>query len=117
MKNSQGISINKYKDLKIEIEKEKKMLHPKTAAEIVIVGTMGMIKKVTDEHINKILASLSRCKMKKKCTLRNCSSHFDITINVNEKYDPKEAAKTKIHRIHKISDEISNQPQIYKQNK
>ena len=54
--------ISKYKDLEIEIEK---MWHLKTTMVSVIVGTLGMIKKRTDRHINKIPGSSSLYEIQK----------------------------------------------------
>ena len=46
--------INKYVNPEIEIEK---MWHPETITVLVILGAQGMIKKETQEHINKIPGS------------------------------------------------------------
>ena len=46
--------ISKYKDLKIEVEK---IWYLKTYTMPVILGALGMIKKETDRHINKIPGS------------------------------------------------------------
>ena len=59
----------------------------------VMVGALGMIKKETDKHIKKIPGCASFC-VYKKSTLQNCSSSLESTINVTEKYYPKEAAKS-----------------------
>ena len=47
---------SKYKDLEIEIEK---IWHLKTTTAPVIVGALGMIKKGTDKHTNKIPGCVS----------------------------------------------------------
>ena len=66
------------------------MSYLKTTTMPVIVGALSMLKKGTDTHINKIPVSPTQYGIQKNCTLRNCLS----TINVSEKYHPKEAAKT-----------------------
>ena len=82
--------INKYKDLKIEIEK---MRHLKTTTMSVIMGALGRIKKGTDNH-NTIHGSPSLYEIQKNDTLRNCSSPLMNTINMTEKYHLKETAKS-----------------------
>ena len=63
--------ISKYKNLEIETEK---IWHLKTTV-AVIVGALHIIKKGTEERINKIPGSLSLFEIQKKnCTLRNSSS-------------------------------------------
>ena len=49
--------LSKYKILEIKIEK---MWHPKTTILPVIVGALGMIKKGTNKHMNKIPGSPSQ---------------------------------------------------------
>ena len=51
-----------------------KMWHIKTPAVPEIVGALGMIKKGTDKHVNKIPDSLILYEIQKKCTLLDCSS-------------------------------------------
>ena len=51
-----------YKELEIEIEK---MWHLKTTFVSVIVGDLGMMKKKTNKHINKIHSSSNQYKMQK----------------------------------------------------
>ena len=43
--------ISRYKDLEIEIQK---MWHLKAIVIPVVVGTLGMIKKKTEDHIKRI---------------------------------------------------------------
>ena len=52
----------RYKNLEIEIEK---MWLLKTTIIPLIVGTLSMIKKRTDKHINKILSSLNLYELQK----------------------------------------------------
>ena len=49
--------ISKYKDFEIEILK---MWHFKITTVLVIVGALGMIKKMTEKHIKKVSDSFSR---------------------------------------------------------
>ena len=55
--------IDKGKDLKMEIEKY--MWHLKMTNVRIIMGTLGLIKKETDKHINKITGNLSQYEIKK----------------------------------------------------
>ena len=71
--------ISRYKDLEIEIEK---IWHLKTTIVPVIVGALGIIKKGTDKHINKIPDSPGLYKIQKNCTLWNCSSPQVHTLKV-----------------------------------
>ena len=48
--------LSKYKDLKIEISKMRKM---KTRTITIIVGALGMIKKGTQKYVNEIPGNLS----------------------------------------------------------
>ena len=48
--------ISKYKELGVEVEK---MWHLKSITVLIVVKTLGMIKKGTDKHINKIPGSHS----------------------------------------------------------
>ena len=43
-----------------------------------------MIKKETDQHINKLLGSPNLYEIKKICTLLNCSSPSKSSANVAE---------------------------------
>ena len=54
--------MNKYKDLKTKTEK---IWHLKNTRVPVIVGELGMIKKETDKHINKIPGSSSEYEIQK----------------------------------------------------
>ena len=85
-----NLLVKEYYNLEIEIEK---MWHLKTTTMPVIVGALGMIKKGTDKHINKIACSSSLCEMQKITLSQNCSSPSENTINVTEKSYPKETAK------------------------
>ena len=55
--------ISKYKYLEIEIEKTRHLIVP------LLVGALGMIKKGTDKHINKIADSSSLNEIQKKIAL------------------------------------------------
>ena len=81
--------INKYKNLKIEIEK---MWHIKTIIVPVIVGTLGMIKKGKDKHINKITDCSRQYEIQKKM---HFAELLESTINMTEKYQPKKQQKYK----------------------
>ena len=86
---------NKYKDLKIEIEK---MWHLKTTMVLVIVGALGMFKKGTD-NITRYLAVLTYIKKikwnKKINKITLCTTaHLLGRENRTEKYHPKESTKT-----------------------
>ena len=67
------------------------MWHLKTTTVPVIVGALGMIKKGTDKHINKIPVSFS---LNGNFKIALCGTGSFI-INMTEKYHPKEAAKNK----------------------
>ena len=59
--------MKQYKDLKTENEN---MRHPKITTERLIVGALGMTKKVTKKHINKITSSPSQHENKKNALCR-----------------------------------------------
>ena len=69
--------ISTFKDVKIETEK---CLHLKTNTRPVIVGALGMIKKETDKHINKILESPSLCEIQKIALCKNAYLHRRILL-------------------------------------
>ena len=54
--------LSKYKDLEIEVEK---LWHIKTVTIPVVIGTLGMIKKGTKKHLEKIPGSLNLAQMQK----------------------------------------------------
>ena len=62
--------LSKYKDLEIEVEK---LWHMKTVTIPVVIGALGMIKKGTDKHLEKIPGSPNLDEMQKKNTYRHCS--------------------------------------------
>ena len=55
--------LSKYKDLEIEVEK---LWHMKTVTIPVVIGALGMIKKGTDKHLEKIPGSPNLDEMQKK---------------------------------------------------
>ena len=55
--------LSKYKDLEIEVEK---LWHMKTVTIPVVIGALGMIKKGTEKHLEKIPGSLNLTEMQKK---------------------------------------------------
>ena len=80
----------KYKDLEIEIEK---MWHLKTTTVPVILIALGIIKKETNKHINKIPGSPSLYEIQKNDTLLNYSFPYENTMYLTDEYRPKEAVK------------------------
>ena len=52
-----------------------------------------MTRNGADKHINQIPESSSLYDIK-KCALQNCSSYSKNTVNMIEKYYPKETTKT-----------------------
>ena len=54
--------LSKYKNLEFEVEK---LWHMKTVAIPVVIRTLGMIKKGTEKHLEKILGRLSLDEMQK----------------------------------------------------
>ena len=54
--------LSKYKDLEIEVEK---LWHIKTVTIPVVIRTLGMIKKGTKKHLEKIPGSLNLAQMQK----------------------------------------------------
>ena len=58
-------NISKYKELEIEIEK---MQHLRITTVPDIVGVLGMIKKGTYKHIDKIPGNHSQYKLTKNCS-------------------------------------------------
>ena len=52
---------------------------------------MGMIKKETNKHINKIPGNPNLYERLKKFNLQNCSSPYGSTVNITEKTSPKKA--------------------------
>ena len=52
----------KYKDLEIEVER---LWHMKTVTILVVIGTLGMIKKGTEKHLEKIPGSPNLAEMQK----------------------------------------------------
>ena len=54
----------------------------------------NMTKKGIDKYMNKITGSSSLYETQKNSTFRNCSPTSKSAINVSEKYNPEEAAKT-----------------------
>ena len=63
--------LSKYKDLENEIAKMWKM---KTKTIPVIVGTLGMIKKVSQKYVNKIPGNLHLAEIKK--VVVNSAAHI-----------------------------------------
>ena len=84
--------INKCVDLKLEIEK---MWYLKTTTVLVIGGALGIIKKRTDKHINKIPSKSQSILNTRNCTLQYSSASSEVTINVSGKIlPPPKVAKT-----------------------
>ena len=54
--------LSKYKDLEIEVEK---LWHMKTVTIPVVIGALGMIKKDTEKHLEKIPESPNLGEMQK----------------------------------------------------
>ena len=75
--------ISKYRDLDIENEK---MCHLKTTTLLVMVGALGMIKKGTDKHNNKISCrpSIYEMKMIALCGTAHLLRKV-LSMNVTEK--------------------------------
>ena len=61
---------NKYKDLEIE---EGKLWHMKTVTHAVVIGSLGMIKKGTEKHLEQIPGSI-------KGKNSTCSTFFTESI-------------------------------------
>ena len=74
-------------------EEKAEIWHLKTTTVPVIVTALDMIKEETDKLINKMPGSPSCYEMQKNCTLRNCLSPEENTINKTGKHPSKEAVK------------------------
>ena len=62
--------LSKYKDLEIEVER---LWHMKTVTILVVIGTLGMIKKGTEKHLEKIPGSPNLAEMQNISTYRHYS--------------------------------------------
>ena len=73
--------LSKYKDFEIEVEK---LWHMKTVTIPVVIGALGMIKKGTEKHLEKIPGSLNLAEIQKKSTYRHCPYPKKNLIYVEE---------------------------------
>ena len=69
--------LSKYKDLEIEVEK---LWHMKTVTIAVVIGALGMIKKGTEKHLEKIPESPNLGELR-KITLTGTAHILRKTLN------------------------------------
>ena len=79
----------------MESEKKKKLCHLKTTPVPVIVGALGMIKKLVYKHIKKIIGSYNLFKIKIKSNALCRITHLlkRVLAMWLKKYHPQKAAK------------------------
>ena len=70
--------LSKYKDLEMEVEK---LWHMKTVTIPVVIGALGMIKKSTEKHLEKIPGSQNLGEMQ-KTTLSGTTHILRKTLSI-----------------------------------